>query len=69
MAKKTTMMPMAGGGGVGHKIVAGLVLLTILAMVIHDPMGSAHTVVGIVEWVGGVIDAFSAFGRALSDQP
>jgi hypothetical protein len=69
MARKATMMPTAGSSGVGHKIVAGLVLLTILAMVINDPTGSARTAAGIVEWIGGVIDALSAFGRALSGQP
>lgn len=68
MAQKATMLPMAGGG-VGHKIVAWLVVLTILAMVIHDPAGSARTVTGIVEWAGSVIDAFSEFGRALSEEP
>jgi hypothetical protein len=67
MAQKT-MMPMASGGGIGHKIVAWLITLTILAMVIHDPAGSAHTIAGITKWAGGVIDHLSTFGQALSKQ-
>ena len=68
MAQRT-MMPMAGGGGIGHKIVAWLIALTVLAMVIHDPSGSAHTIAGIAQWASGVIDDLSTFGRALSEQP
>jgi hypothetical protein len=68
MAQKT-MMPMASGGGIGRKIVAWLVALTILAMVIHDPAGSARTIAGIVQWATGVISDLSTFGRALSEQP
>lgn len=66
MAQKTNIVPMAAGGGLGRRILATLVVLAILGMVINDPAGSAHTVVGIARFVGNVIGAFSEFGRALS---
>ena len=67
MAHKTTMAPMVGAdGGLGRKIVGVLVTLAVLAMVIHDPAGSAHTVVAVAQWAGTVVDALSKFGQALS---
>jgi hypothetical protein len=68
MAQKTNMIPMASGGGLGRRVLGVLIALAILGMVIHDPAGSAETVVGIVQWVGNVIDALSTFGRALSER-
>lgn len=67
MARKTTMAPMVGAdGGLGRKIVTGLVVLAVLAMVIKDPAGSAHTVVAVLRWAGDVVEALSTFGQALS---
>jgi hypothetical protein len=34
--------------------------------VIRDPVGAAHTVQRLVGWAGEIVDAFGAFGSALS---
>jgi hypothetical protein len=66
MARKATMMPMAGGSGLGRRVVAALVGLALLALVIRDPVGAAHTVQQLAELAGEGFDALEAFGAALA---
>jgi hypothetical protein len=66
MARKATMMPMASGGGLGRRVVATLVGFVLLALVIRDPVGAAHTVQQLATWASEALDALEAFGAALS---
>ena len=65
MARKNTMMPMSTGRGPG-RFVAGLVVVVLLALAIHAPVGAAHTARSIFSGIGHVLDAFGQFGLAVS---
>jgi hypothetical protein len=67
MARKATMLPMAGGSGLGRHVVATLVGLALLALVIRDPVGAAHTVQQLAAWAGEVLDALETFCAALAE--
>jgi hypothetical protein len=66
MARKATMMPMANGGGTGRRVVVTLVVLTLVALVLRDPVGAAGTVEQVGEWFGVVVDSLARFGEALA---
>jgi hypothetical protein len=69
MARRTTMMqPMinGGGGGTGRRVLTVLVVLVLVALVLRDPIGAAHTVQLLAEWAGDALDALGKFGSALS---
>jgi hypothetical protein len=67
MARKATMMPMTSGrSGTGRRLLAALVALVLVALVLRDPVGAAHTVQRLAGWASDVIDALSTFGSALS---
>jgi hypothetical protein len=67
MARKATMMPMtSGGSGTGRRLLAALVALVLVALVLRDPVGAAHTVQRLASWASDVVDAISTFGSALS---
>jgi hypothetical protein len=69
MARRTTTMPLIAGGGSGAGRRAGTVLiaLLLLALVIRDPIGAAHTVQRLAAWAGDLVDALGTFGSALSE--
>jgi hypothetical protein len=66
MARKATMMPMAANGGVGRRVLAALAAVVLLALVIRDPVGAAHTVQRLAAWASEALDALETFGAALS---
>lgn len=69
MARRTTMMPMSGvatGGGVGGKLLVGLVLVGLIALVINDPAGAAFVAHRVGSVLGHVIDGVSAFTMELA---
>jgi hypothetical protein len=59
MARNSTMIPLGTGRGPG-KVIGLLVLVGLLALVIHDPTGSAHFVRTIVEGLGRFLDAMDS---------
>jgi hypothetical protein len=64
------MLPMvAGGGGTGRRIVGVLFMVGLIALVIRDPVGAAQTVQQLARWGSDFLDALSAFGAALSEEP
>jgi hypothetical protein len=66
MARRTAMMPMASGSGLGRRVVGTLVVLGLLALVIRDPVGAAHTVQQLAGWATDALDSLEKFGAALS---
>jgi hypothetical protein len=61
------MTPMVGGGGdTGRRVVTTLAVLLLLALVLRDPVGAAHTVQRLAGWASDVVDALGTFGSALS---
>lgn len=68
MTRRPTMMPMmsGGGSGTGRRFLITLGVLVVLALVLRDPVGSAHTLQRLAEWASNFLDALSAFGSALS---
>ena len=65
MARKSTMMPMSTGRGPG-RFIAGLIVVVLLALAIHDPVGAAHTARSIFGGFQHALDAFGQFGAAVS---
>lgn len=59
MARNSTMIPLGTGRGPG-RIVGTLVAIGLVALVIHDPVGAAHFVRGILGWAGRVLDAMES---------
>ena len=68
MARRATTMPViaGGGSGAGRRAVIVLIALVLLALVLRDPVGAAHTIQRLAGWAGDVVDALSTFGSALS---
>lgn len=69
MARRTTTMPViaGGGSGTGRRAAAVLIAVVLLALVIRDPVGAAHTVQRLAVWAGDIVDALSTFGSALAE--
>jgi hypothetical protein len=55
-----------GGSGIGQRLVTALIVLVLLALVLRDPVGAAHTVQRLAGWASDVVDALGTFGSALS---
>jgi hypothetical protein len=66
MSRRTTMMPLAGGGGTRFRWLLVLAGLVGLALVLHDPVGAAGTVEQVGAWGASAMDALVRFGSALA---
>jgi hypothetical protein len=66
MAKKQTMMPLPAGGKTGRRLVVLLIGVTLLALVIRDPIGAATAVRQLAAWGGAALDGFATFVEAMS---
>lgn len=66
MAKKQTMMPLPAGGRTGRRLLVLLLVVTMVALIIRDPVGAATAVRQLATWGGAALDGFAAFAEAVS---
>ncbi|WP_167969128.1 hypothetical protein [Lentzea indica] len=66
MTKKQTMMPLPGGGKTGRRLAVLLIVVTLVALVIRDPIGTATAVRQLAAWGGAAVDGFATFVEAMS---
>ena len=66
MSRRTTMVPMTGGGGSKFRPLLVLVALVGFALVLRDPVGAAGTIEQAGVWAASELDALARFGSALA---
>ena len=64
MARNMQMMP-STGRGVAGKVVAFLIVVALLTLLVHDPIGFAHAVRSVFAALGAAADTIDTFSKAL----
>ena len=62
MARNNSMLPLPTRGGPG-RLIAGLVVVALVALALRDPIGSAEAVRSIFAGLGHAVDSLGVFAQ------